>query len=65
MKILVSIIISCLIAFNANAENISQKLSNSLDELIPGEGVTDVSIQVHEEDFPDSVAYNYLPSKSC
>ena len=53
MKILVSIIISCLIAFNANAENISQKLSNSLDELIPGEGVTDVSIQVHEEDFPD------------
>ncbi|MDC3126187.1 inverse autotransporter beta domain-containing protein [Candidatus Pelagibacter sp.] len=53
MKILISIIISCLIAFNANAENISQKLSNSLDELIPGEGVTDVSIQVHEEDFPD------------
>ena len=53
MKILISIIISCLIAFNANAENISQKLSNLLDELIPGEGVTDVSIQVHEEDFPD------------
>ena len=53
MKILTSIIISCLIAFNANAENISQKLSNLLDELIPGEGVTDVSIQVHEEDNPD------------
>ena len=53
MKILTSIIISCLIAFNANAENISQKLSNLLDELFPGEGVTDVSIQVHEEDNPD------------
>ena len=53
MRILISIIISCLIAFNANAENISQKLSNLLDELIPGEGVTDVSIQVHEEDNPD------------
>ena len=53
MKILNSIIISSLIAFNANAENISQKLSNFLDELIPGEGVTDVSIQVHEEDNPD------------
>ena len=53
MKIFISIIISSLIAFNANAENISQKLSNFLDELIPGEGVTDVSIQVHEEDNPD------------
>ena len=53
MKILNSIIISSLIAFNANAENISQKLSNFLDGLIPGEGVTDVSIQVHEEDNPD------------
>ena len=53
MKILTGIIISSLIAFNANAENISQKLSNFLDELIPGEGVTDVSIQVHEEDNPD------------
>ena len=53
MKIFISIIISSLIAFNANAENISQKLSNFLDGLIPGEGVTDVSIQVHEEDNPD------------
>ena len=53
MKILISLIISSLIAFNVNAENISQKLSNFLDELIPGEGVTDVSIQVHEEDNPD------------
>ena len=53
MKILISIFISSLIAFNVNAENISQKLSNFLDELIPGEGVTDVSIQVHEEDNPD------------
>ena len=53
MKIFISIIISSLIAFNANAENISQKLSNFLDDLIPGEGVTDVSIQVHEEDNPD------------
>ena len=53
MKILTGIIISSLIAFNANAENISQKFSNFLDELIPGEGVTDVSIQVHEEDNPD------------
>ena len=53
MKILTGIIISSLIAFNANAENVSQKLSNFLDELIPGEGVTDVSIQVHEEDNPD------------
>ena len=53
MKILTGIIISSLIAFNANAENISQKLSNFLDELIPGEGVTDVSIQVNEEDNPD------------
>ena len=53
MKIFISIIISSLIAFNANAENISEKLSNFLDELIPGEGVTDVSIQVHEEDNPD------------
>ena len=53
MKILISIFISSLIAFSANAENISQKLSNFLDELIPGEGVTDVSIQVHEEDNPD------------
>ena len=53
MKILNSIIISSLIAFNANAENFTQKLSNFLDELIPGEGVTDVSIQVHEEDNPD------------
>ena len=51
MKIFISLIISSLIA--ANAENISQKLSNFLDELIPGEGVTDVSIQVHEEDNPD------------
>ncbi len=53
MKILISIIFSCLIALNVNAENISQKLSNYIDELIPGEGVTDVSIQVHEEDNPD------------
>ena len=53
MKIFNSIIISSLIAFNANAENVSQKLSNFLDGLIPGEGVTDVSIQVHEEDNPD------------
>ena len=53
MKIFTGIIISSLIAFSANAENISQKLSNFLDELIPGEGVTDVSIQVHEEDNPD------------
>ena len=53
MKILISIIISFLIALNVNAENISQKLSNYIDELIPGEGVTDVSIQVHEEDNPD------------
>ena len=53
MKILTGIFISSLIAFSANAENISQKLSNFLDELIPGEGVTDVSIQVHEEDNPD------------
>ena len=53
MKIFINIIISSLIAFNANAENISQKLSNFLDDLIPGEGVTDVSIQVHEEDNPD------------
>ena len=53
MKILPSIIISCLIAFNANAENISQKLSNLFDELIPGDGLTEVSIQVHEEDNPD------------
>ncbi len=53
MKIFISIFISSLIAFNVNAENISQKLSNFLDELIPGEGVTDVSIQVHEEDNPD------------
>ena len=53
MKIFISIIISSLISFNANAENISQKLSNFLDGLIPGEGVTDVSIQVHEEDNPD------------
>ena len=53
MKILTGIFISSLIAFSAYAENISQKLSNFLDELIPGEGVTDVSIQVHEEDNPD------------
>ena len=53
MKILPGIIISCLIAFNANAENISQKLSNLFDELIPGDGLTEVSIQVHEEDNPD------------
>ena len=53
MKIFISIFISSLIAFNANAENISQKLSNFLDGLIPGEGVTDVSIQVNEEDNPD------------
>ena len=31
----------------------SEKISDLIDNFLPGEGVTDVSIQVHEEDNPD------------
>tara|TARA_A100001015_G_C14979291_1_gene708771 strand:+ start:188 stop:1042 length:855 start_codon:yes stop_codon:yes gene_type:complete len=53
MKILFSLIISAFLALNANAESLSKKISNLIDNFIPGEGITDVSIQVHEEDNPD------------
>ena len=53
MKILISLIFSAFIALNANAESISEKISDLIDNFFPGEGVTDVSIQVHEEDNPD------------
>ena len=53
MKILVSLIISFFVALNANAGSISEKLSDLIEKFLPGEGITDVSIQVHEEDNPD------------
>ena len=53
MKILFSLIISAFLALNANAESLSKKISNLIDNFIQGEGITDVSIQVHEEDNPD------------
>ena len=53
MRILVSLIISFFVALNANAGSISEKLSDLIEKFLPGEGITDVSIQVHEEDNPD------------
>lgn len=49
MKILISLIFSSLFALNANAESLSEKISN----LIPGEGLTEASIQINEDDNPD------------
>lgn len=49
MKILISLIFSYLLALNANAESLSEKISN----LIPGEGLTEASIQINEDDNPD------------
>ena len=49
MKILLSLIFSSLFALNANAESLSEKISN----LIPGEGLTEASIQINEDDNPD------------
>ena len=49
MKILISLIFSSLLALNANAESLSEKISN----LIPGEGLTEASIQINEDDNPD------------
>ncbi len=49
MKILISLIFSCLLALNANAESLSEKISN----LIPGEGLTEASVQINEDDNPD------------
>ena len=52
-KFITAICISIFFAFNASAESISEKISDLIDNFLPGEGVTDVSIQVHEEDNPD------------
>ena len=49
MKILISLIFSYLLALNANAESLSEKISN----LIPGEGLTEASVQINEDDNPD------------
>ena len=49
MKILISLIFSSLFALNANAESLSEKISN----LIPGEGLTEASVQINEDDNPD------------
>ena len=49
MKILISLIFSSLLALNANAESLSEKISN----LIPGEGLTEASVQINEDDNPD------------
>ena len=49
MKILISLIFSSLFALNANADSLSEKISN----LIPGEGLTEASIQINEDDNPD------------
>ena len=52
-RFITAICISIFFAFNASAESISEKISDLIDNFLPGEGVTDVSIQVHEEDNPD------------
>ena len=52
-KFITVICISTFFAFNVSAESISEKISDLIDNFLPGEGVTDVSIQVHEEDNPD------------
>ena len=52
-KVITALFISIFFAFNASAESISEKISDLIDNFFPGEGVTDVSIQVHEEDNPD------------
>ena len=49
MKIIISLILSSLLALNANAESLSEKISN----LIPGEGLTEASVQINEDDNPD------------
>ena len=49
MKIIISLILSSLFALNANAESLSEKISN----LIPGEGLTEASVQINEDDNPD------------
>ena len=53
IKVITAICISTFFAFNASAESISEKISDLINNFLPGEGVTDVSIQVHEEDNPD------------
>ena len=56
-KVITAIFISFFFAFNASAESISEKISDLINNFLPGEGVTDVSIQVHEEDNPDIEIY--------
>ena len=60
MKKLIIIIIALSISTVANAEvkgqvlsKASEKISSTIGNLIPGEGVTEVSVEVREEDNPD------------
>ena len=60
MKKILLLILTFFISSAVNADvkgqalsNISGKISSTIGNLIPGEGVTEVSVEIREEDNPD------------
>ena len=53
MKKILIIIISLFLITSSNAEDLSNKISNIISDLIPGEGDTEVSIDLRENYEPD------------